>query len=177
MDGRKWQYLMPGRSFIPLGGAGAWDSCSVFGAKQGYQPSQQHGPANSSMSVYYAGCSGPFMGPRACSLGLAKVQRHGWAGLKATSPAGAVIELAPAHVFGPTLRLTVESTGTTGVRVAIQEDELCSFNNSIPLIGTLSEHPVEWSGAAGCDLAAYIGGAARFQLQIPEGAVVFAYSV
>jgi hypothetical protein len=104
------------------------------------------------------------------------VQRHGWAGLKATSPAGAVLELAPAHVFGPTLRLTVESTGTVGVWVAIQEDESCSFNNSVPLIGTLSEHPVKWSGA-GCHLSAYVGGAARFQLQIPEGAVVFAYSV
>ena len=86
-----------------------------------------------------------------------------------------MLELAPTHVFGPTLRLTVESTGTAGVRVAIKEDTTCSFNNSKPLVGTLSEHPVEWYG--GCDLSAYVGGAARFQLQIPEGATVFAYNV
>ena len=115
------------------------------------------------------------MGPRACSLGLAKVQRHGWAGLQATSQAGAVVELAPTHVFSPILRLTVESTGTTGVQVAIKDDVTCSFNNSKPLIGTLSEHPVEWSG--GCDLSEYVGGAARFLLWIPEGATAFAYTV
>ena len=174
-DGRTCTYLKPGVSFLPLGGAGAWDSCSVFGAKQGYQESQQHGSANSSMNVYYAGCSGPFMGPRACSLGLAAVQRHGWAGLKATT-ADVWVQLAPAHVFEATLRLTVESTGSTGVRVAIKEDVGCSFNNSVPLVGTLSEHPVQWVGGA-CDLAEYVGAAARFQLLIPHGATVFAYTV
>ena len=49
------------------------------------------------------------------------MQRHGWAGLKATSPAGAVVQLAPAHVFSPVLRLTVESTGTAGVREGKKE--------------------------------------------------------
>jgi hypothetical protein len=137
--------------------------------------SQQRGGANSSMRVFYAGCSGPFMGPRACSLGLATVQRHGWAGLKATT-ADVWVQLAPAHVFEPTLRLTVESTGSAGVRVAIKEDPSCSFKNSVPLVGRLSEHPVRWTGG-GCDLAAYVGGAARFQLLISRGATVFAYTV
>jgi hypothetical protein len=34
------------------------------------------------MRVYYGGCSGPFEGSRACALGLARVQKHGWAGLR-----------------------------------------------------------------------------------------------
>ena len=174
-DGRHWQYLKPGHSFIPLGDGGAWDSCSVFGAKQGFQASQQRAGGNSSLRVYYAGCSGPFMGPRACSWGMAKIQRHGWAGLQGTSN-NSWVQLAPVHVFVPTLRLTVESSGTAGVRVAIKDDEQCSFANSIPLIGTLSEHPVEWSGS-GCDLGDYVGGAARIELQIAQGATVFAYTV
>lgn len=174
-DGRHWSYLKPGHSFIPLGGGGEWDSCSVFGAKQGFSPSQQRGAPNSSLSVYYAGCSGPFMGPRACSLGMAKMQRHGWAGLKGTSNSSWV-QLAPAHVFAPVLRLTVDSTGTAGVRVAIKDDKECSFANSVPLIGALSEHPVEWTSSA-CDLGDYVGGAARIQLQIAHGATVFAYTV
>ena len=32
VNGRNWRYLAPGKSFIPLGGAGGGDSCSVFGA-------------------------------------------------------------------------------------------------------------------------------------------------
>ena len=60
--------------------------------------------------------------------------------------------------------------------MAIKDDKECSFANSVPLIGALSEHPVEWTSSA-CDLGNYVGGAARIQLQIAHGATVFAYTV
>ena len=174
VDGRNWRYLAPGKSFIPLGGAGGWDSCSVFGAKQGFMRSQRRGARNSSMPLYYAGCNGPFMGPRACALGLAHVQRHGWAGMQGTG-SGGWIQLAPARVGTGVLLLTVESTGTAGVRVRLKDDPQCTFENSIALIGTLTEVPAAWRG--GCDLMAYRGGAVIIELDIAPGATVFAYSL
>jgi hypothetical protein len=33
-DGRRWKWLKPNDSIIPLGKEGAFDTCGVFGAKQ-----------------------------------------------------------------------------------------------------------------------------------------------
>ena len=41
-DAKHWRYLVPGQSFVPRGETGKdFDCCSIFTAKQGYQPSQQ----------------------------------------------------------------------------------------------------------------------------------------
>eukprot|EP01052_Picozoa_sp_SAG31_P015098 SAG31_NODE_960_length_10753_cov_7.843064_7_plen_437_part_00 len=170
IDGQRWEYLMPGKSFIPLGGTGAWDSCSVFGAKMGFSSSQQPFAKNGSLNVYYAGCSGPFMGPRACSLGLATIQRDGWAGLQGQR-GGGWVQLAPMHIFRAQLRLSVQSNGTRGVRLAISGSPSCSFNHSKPLVGSLPQALAEWS--SDCDLNDYVGGAAVVELLIPEAATVF----
>ena len=50
------------------------------------------------MRVYYGGCNGPFLGARGCALGLAHVQKHGWAGLKAHTAEPGHITAAPVHV-------------------------------------------------------------------------------
>ena len=82
---------------IPRGVPGKdFDCCSIFTAKQGYQPSQQ--PDANSMRVYYGGCNGPFFGSRGCALGLASVRKHGWAGLKAHTATPGHFTAAPVHV-------------------------------------------------------------------------------
>jgi hypothetical protein len=96
-DAKRWVYLKPGQSFVPRGVPGKdFDCCGIFTAKQGFQPSQQ--PDADSMRVYYGGCNGPFLGSRGCALGLARVQRHGWAGLKAHTTTPGHFTAAPVHV-------------------------------------------------------------------------------
>lgn len=97
-DAKHWQYLKPGHSFIPRGIPGKdFDCCGIFTAKQGYQLSQQP-DTNNTMRVYYGGCNGPFLGSRACALGLARVQKHGWAGMRAHTAAAGHLTAAPVHV-------------------------------------------------------------------------------
>lgn len=99
-DAKHWRYLKPGQSFVPRGVPGKdFDCCGIFTAKQGYQPSQQpDAAANSTLRVYYGGCNGPFLGSRACALGLARVQKHGWAGLRAHTSTPGRFTAAPVHV-------------------------------------------------------------------------------
>eukprot|EP01046_Picozoa_sp_COSAG06_P012348 COSAG06_NODE_723_length_12799_cov_3.060157_5_plen_119_part_00 len=73
------------------------DCCGIFTAKQGFQLSQQP-DGNGSMRVYYGGCNGPLFGSRGCGLGLACVQKHGWAGLKAHTAAPGRFTAAAVHV-------------------------------------------------------------------------------
>ena len=47
---------------------------------------------------FFAGCNGPFFGSRGCGLGLARVQKHGWAGLKAHTAAPGRFTAAAVHV-------------------------------------------------------------------------------
>ena len=52
-DGRRWKWLRPNDSIIPLGAEGEFDTCGVFGAKQ--DPLRT--TVNDTMRLYYAGCS------------------------------------------------------------------------------------------------------------------------
>ena len=52
--GRRWKWLKPNESIIPLGGAGKFDACGVFGAKQ--DPLRT--VVNDTLRLYYAGCNG-----------------------------------------------------------------------------------------------------------------------
>ena len=50
-DGRKWKWLVPNDSIIPLGKSGDFDACGVFGAKQ--DPLRT--TVNDTLRMYYAG--------------------------------------------------------------------------------------------------------------------------
>lgn len=52
-DGRRWKYLRPNDSFLPLGGPGAFDSCGIFGAKQDPLRTAE----NEALRIYYVGCA------------------------------------------------------------------------------------------------------------------------
>merc|ERR1719272_1961579 len=63
-DGRRWKWLKPNDSLIPLGEVGEFDTCGVFGAKQDPLRTIE----NNTMRYYYTGCNGPFFGSRGCGL-------------------------------------------------------------------------------------------------------------
>ena len=75
-DGRRWKWLKPNDSIVPLGAAGDFDACGVFGAKQ--DPLRTvAADGGDTLRLYYTGCNGPFFGSRGCALGVATLQRDG----------------------------------------------------------------------------------------------------
>merc|ERR1712060_698787 len=110
-DGRQWKWLVPNDSIIPLGAAGDFDACGVFGAKQ--DPGRTI--VNDTMRLYYAGCNGPFFSSRGCALGLATLQKDGFAGYQ-----GGTVLTAPVRISGNVLKVSLDAgQSTTGVRVGI----------------------------------------------------------
>ena len=58
-DGRHWEAIEPNDSFIGFApGSGAWDCCSVFGAKQDPQHTPEFLRGEPTFPLYYAGCNG-----------------------------------------------------------------------------------------------------------------------
>ena len=60
-DGRRWKWLRPNDSLIPLGAPADFDACGVFGAKQ--EPLRT--ATDDELRLYYVGCNGP--SARVCS--------------------------------------------------------------------------------------------------------------
>merc|ERR1712232_72066 len=124
-DGRRWKWLRPIDSFIPLGAAGDFDACGVFSAKQ--DPLRT--VANDTLRFYYAGCNGPFFGSRGCALGLATLQRDGFAGYQ-----GGTVITPPVRVEGSVLKVSVDG-GSTGVQVGIFGSNGFAVENCDPIKG------------------------------------------
>ena len=58
-DGRHWEAIEPNDSFVGFApGSGAWDCCSVFGAKQDPQHTPEFLRGEPTFPLYYAGCNG-----------------------------------------------------------------------------------------------------------------------
>ena len=174
-DGRSWKWLSPDTSFVPLGQAGAFDSCGVFGAKQdplrvaNGKLSQREGQSNI-LRLYYAGCNGPFFGSRGCALGLATLQRDGWAGMQ-----GGIVRVAPARVSGPILRVTVSGGSGAGVRVGITGVDGMGIDDADPIKGIATDKQVTWHGKPG-SLDKFLDGSVQLIFEIPDDAIAFAYS-
>ena len=75
----EWRWVAPGKHLIPRGGNGSRDSCEIFGARQPFVKGDE-------IWIYYVGGDGPFHGYRTNQLMLAKIQRDGFAGYRASSP-------------------------------------------------------------------------------------------
>ena len=72
---------------------------------------------NDTLRFYYAGCNGPFFGSRGCGLGMATLQRDGFAGYQ-----GGTVMTAPFRVSGTTLKVSVDG-GATGIQVGVVGDK------------------------------------------------------
>lgn len=165
-DGRQWKWLVPDESFIPLGADGDFDACGVFGAKQ---DPLRVASKNDTMRMYYTGCNGPFFGSRGCALGMASLQRDGYAGYQ-----GGSVVTAPVRVTGNTLKVSVDG-GKSGVQVGIVGDKDFSVENSTPIKGKQTDVTVTWKG--GSDLTKYLNGAVSIEFKIPKDATAFAFSL
>jgi hypothetical protein len=163
-DGRRWKWLVPNDSIIPLGNDGDFDSCGVFGAKQ--DPLRT--VVNDTLRMYYAGCNGPFFGSRGCALGMATLQRDGFAGYQ-----GGTVTTSPVLIVGNTLKVTVDG-GTTGVRVGIVGDKTMSVDNCDPIKGVQTDVTVTWKGSS--DIGNFMHGAVALEFKIPADATAFAFS-
>merc|ERR1712070_628505 len=164
-DGRRWKWLVPNDSIIPLGAEGDFDACGVFGAKQ--DPLRT--TVNDTLRMYYAGCNGPFFGSRGCALGMATLQRDGFAGYQ-----GGSLVTAPVRVVGNTLKISVDG-GSTGVQVGIVGDKDFSVDNCTPIKGKQTDATVSWK--KGADLSKYLNGAISLEFKIPQDATAFAFSL
>eukprot|EP00035_Acanthoeca_spectabilis_P032284 m.18167 g.18167 ORF g.18167 m.18167 type:complete len:543 (+) comp5277_c0_seq1:92-1720(+) len=163
-DGRQWKWIKPDSSFVPLGSSGAFDSCGVFGAKQDPLRTAE----NDTMRLYYAGCNGPFFGSRGCALGMATMQRDGWAGYR-----GGTVVTAPVSVIGNSLRISVQG-GTQGVRVGVVGSPTLTIDACDPIVGQRTDAIVTWAGKSDLDMQY---GAITLEFSIPSDATLFAYSL
>jgi len=167
-DGRRWKWLRPSQSLIPLGKPGDFDSCGVFGAKQ--DPMRTSG-SNDTLRLYYTGCNGPFFGSRGCALGMATIQRDGFAGYT-----GGWLLTTPVRVASTKLLVSIDGGSSSGIRVGIVGSENQSITNCEPLKGTQTDAMVTWKGH-GSDLSHYANGAIALEFEIPVDAVAFAFAV
>jgi hypothetical protein len=163
-DGRKWKWLVPNDSIIPLGGDGAFDACGVFCAKQ--DPLRTM--VNDTMRMYYAGCNGPFFGSRGCALGMVSMQRDGYAGYQ-----GGTVTTVPILITGKAITVTVDG-GSTGVQVGIVDDKGLTVENCEPIKGRQTDATVTWKGSS--DIGAFTHGAVALVFKIPADATIFAFS-
>lgn len=164
-DGRRWKWLVPNKSIIPQGKQGEFDACGVFGAKQ--DPLRT---ANDTLRIYYAGCNGPFFGSRGCALGLATLQRDGFAGYR-----GGNVITAPVLIEQNVLKVTVAGGNTTGIKIGIVGDSDFSLDNCDAITGKKTDIIVSWNGKT--DLSHLRHGAFALEFQVPTDATAFAFSV
>merc|ERR1719454_2490266 len=164
-DGRHWKWLVPNDSIVPLGGETDFDACGVFGAKQ--DPLRT--ATDSTLRLYYTGCNGPFFASRGCALGMATLQRDGFAGYQ-----GGNLVTVPFRVAQNTLRVSVDG-GSSGVRVGIVGDATLSVENCDPIKGKQTDAVVTWKGKS--DLTSYLNGAISLVFEIPKDATAFAFSI
>lgn len=165
-DGRRWKWLRPDDSIIPLGASGDFDACGVFGAKQ--DPLRT--TVNDTLRLYYAGCNGPFFGSRGCSLGMATLQRDGFAGYQ-----GGTVMTAPVRVSGGVLKVSIDGGSASGVQVGIVGDSKFTVDNCDPIKGKQTDVIVSWKGNS--DLKHLANGAVSLEFKIPADAVAYAFSV
>jgi len=163
-DGRRWKWLKPNDSIVPLGKVGEFDTCGVFGAKQ--DPLRT--VVNDTLRLYYAGCNGPFFGSRGCGLGLATLPRDHWAGYQ-----GGMVTTAPVGVTQDTLTVSVDG-GATGIQVGIMFDGKLTLENCDPIKGKVVDHVVTWGGKSSI---AMLNGAVSVVFKIPADATAFAFSI
>merc|ERR1712232_1093611 len=164
-DGRRWKWLRPIDSFIPLGAAGDFDACGVFSAKQ--DPLRT--VANDTLRFYYAGCNGPFFGSRGCALGLATLQRDGFAGYQ-----GGTVVTAPVRVDGDNLVISLDGGSGEGVRVGVVGDHDRPAEDSTPIKGKHTDVVVTWKKKG--PAIQKLNGAIALEFLIPDDATVFAFS-
>jgi len=166
-DGRRWKWLKPNDSIIPLGESGDFDACGVFGAKQAplRTAAIDH---NDTLRLYYAGCNGPFFSSRGCALGMASLQRDGWAGYQ-----GGAVVTAPIRVTGNVLRVSVDG-GASGIQVGVLGDSDLTVDNCDPIKGKQTDFTVTWKGESNLNK---LNGAVALEFKIPADATAFAYSV
>lgn len=163
-DGQRWKWLVPNDSIVPLGGAGHFDACGVFGAKQ--DPLRTM--VNDTLRLYYAGCNGPFFGSRGCGLGLATLPRDHWAGYT-----GGTVITAPVRVVGDTLRVSVDG-GASGIRIGVVDSDELTVENCDPITGSVVDHVVSWKGSSNLKMQ---NGAISFIVSIPSDATAFTFMV
>ena len=164
-DGRRWKWLLPNESIVPLGNGGDFDACGVFGAKQ--DPLRTAG--NDSLRLYYTGCNGPFFGSRGCALGMATLPRDHFAGYR-----GGTVTTAPVLISTSQLRVSVAG-GNDGVQVGVVGDPTRSVDACDPITGSITDAIVTWKGAS--DLSHLVHGAYALEFKIPADATAFAYSI
>jgi len=163
-DARHWKWLRPVDSFIPHGAAGEFDTCGVFSAKQ--DPVRTL--VNDTLRFYYVGCNGPFFGSRGCALGLASLQRDGFAGYQ-----GGKVVSVPVAVVGDSLTLSLDGGRSHGVCVGIVGDPERSTDACDPIKGKHNDIVVTWKNK-GSDLRRLFG-AVSLEFLIPHDATVFAF--
>jgi hypothetical protein len=179
-DGRRWKWVSPNDSLIPLGKADEFDACGVFGAKQEPLRTASLMGDGDDLRLYYVGCNGPFFGSRGCGIGMATIMRDGFAGYT-----GGSVTTAPTLVgVNGTLRLTLDggTTRTRGVRVGVVGSKELSLDRCEPIRGANVDVVVSWRGngtavAASGALGAFVHGAVQLEFDIPADARVFAYSM
>ena len=166
-DGRRWKWLKPNLSLIPLGShaKGDFDACGIFGAKQ--DPLRT--VVNDTLRLYYAGCNGPFFGSRGCALGMATLPRDHWAGYR-----GGNLLTAPVRVIGNELKVSVDG-GASGIQIGITMDSEMTIENCDPIKGKVVDHVVTWKGKS--DLSKWKDGSLSFEIKIPGDATAFAFSI
>lgn len=160
----KWTWLAPGQHLIPRGAHGSRDSCEIFGARQPFVKADE-------IWIYYVGGDGPFHGYRTNQLMLAKIQRDGFAGYRASASSGVVVT-KNVTVTGPILLISAD-TRAGSVSVGVIGDG--SVTISVPITGKqVVDEPVHFEG--GADLSRLLGVSVRLNITVTGGAMAFGFA-
>lgn len=144
-DGKKWERVCPGQTFIPTGRVDTdWDDGMVFTA-----PPIVH---NNEVLIYYGGWDGPHEGRfRRSAIGLARLPQGRFAALRAQNGGSGTVMTRPVKAEGG---LLVNGNGKKGaIRVAAVDasgKELAGFSwdDMEPIQQDGLRLPVQWKGGA-----------------------------
>ena len=172
-DGSRYERVLPGVDFIPLGSVERhdFDSHICFASAHPVK-------LRNETRVYYMAGDGPHYSPpypsalhRNSSYALATIRPDGFVGVAPLLHAGdGSATTVPLAVSGDTLILTADAAPAGAVAVTVLSSRLPGGS---ALCATLSGRNVTDEPVGGCDLAPVVGHEARLQLRVTAGATLY----
>lgn len=172
-DGKTFQRMHPGQSFIPPGSIENrdFDSHICFAAAHPVKTASQ-------VQLFYMGGDGPHYSPawpdplhRNSSLGLATLRPDGFVGLQAVDGIVGKSATIPLNVTAPQLLLTADTApgGTVTINVVSDQSQVALACD--PLHG----ENVTDQALGGCDLTHLVGHSATLVLELQGSATVYTF--
>jgi hypothetical protein len=156
-DAMRWERACPGRSLIPRGDEGSFDSGCIYAAAYPISLDGQ-------LRLYYGGSDGPHSGWRAGALGLAYLRQDGFAGLEASRDVPGAVTTVPLSCDGALLRVSADVGRGGALRVGVVDADGFTLGECQPITADVTDGIVKWGD--GRDLNVLRGERVRLQFEL-----------